>query len=491
LFGHAPAKGQQLEDHYFGSIPDRATSFMRELEVECWLLGVPIKTRHNEVAPNQFECAPVFEECNLAVDHNQLLMDVMEKVARRHNFRVLLHEKPFAGVNGSGKHNNWSLGTNTGKNLLSPGKTPKTNLQFLTFFINTIKAVNDNADLMRASIASANNDHRLGANEAPPAIMSIFIGSQLTQVFNDLEKKVKSGKMTPDEKTALKLGIGKIPDILLDNTDRNRTSPFAFTGNKFEFRAVGSSANCAGAMTVLNAIMADQLVEFKKEVDVLINKGVEKDEAIFQILVTYIKSSKRILFEGNGYGEEWVKEAARRGLNNIKTTPQALDAYVSNSSVKLFERHSIMSHREQEARHAIYLETYTKKIQIESRIIGDLALNHIIPTAIRYQNLLIDNVKKMKDIFDGGEFKKNAATQLEMIKEISERISTIKNSVDDMTEERKKANTIEDHKKQAVAYCEKVKPHFETIRYNVDKLELLIDDEQWPLPKYREMLFTK
>lgn len=491
LFGHAPAKGQQLEDHYFGSIPDRATSFMRELEVECWLLGVPIKTRHNEVAPNQFECAPVFEECNLAVDHNQLLMDVMEKVARRHNFRVLLHEKPFAGVNGSGKHNNWSLGTNTGKNLLSPGKTPKTNLQFLTFFINTIKAVNDNADLMRASIASANNDHRLGANEAPPAIMSIFIGSQLTQVFNDLEKKVKSGKMTPDEKTALKLGIGKIPDILLDNTDRNRTSPFAFTGNKFEFRAVGSSANCAGAMTVLNAIMADQLVEFKKEVDVLINKGVEKDEAIFQVLVTYIKSSKRILFEGNGYGEEWVKEAARRGLNNIKTTPQALDAYVSNSSVKLFERHSIMSHREQEARHAIYLETYTKKIQIESRIIGDLALNHIIPTAIRYQNLLIDNVKKMKDIFDGGEFKKNAATQLEMIKEISERISTIKNSVDDMTEERKKANTIEDHKKQAVAYCEKVKPHFETIRYNVDKLELLIDDEQWPLPKYREMLFTK
>lgn len=491
LFGHAPAKGQQLEDHYFGSIPDRATSFMRELEVECWLLGVPIKTRHNEVAPNQFECAPVFEECNLAVDHNQLLMDVMEKVARRHNFRVLLHEKPFAGVNGSGKHNNWSLGTNTGKNLLSPGKTPKTNLQFLTFFINTIKAVNDNADLMRASIASANNDHRLGANEAPPAIMSIFIGSQLTQVFNDLEKKVKSGKMTPDEKTALKLGIGKIPDILLDNTDRNRTSPFAFTGNKFEFRAVGSSANCAGAMTVLNAIMADQLVEFKKEVDVLINKGVDKDEAIFQVLVTYIKSSKRILFEGNGYGDEWVKEAAKRGLNNIKTTPQALDAYVSNSSVKLFERHSIMSHREQEARHAIYLETYTKKIQIESRIIGDLALNHIIPTAIRYQNLLIDNVKKMKDIFDGGEFKKNAATQLEMIKEISERISTIKNTVDEMTEERKKANTIDDHKKQAVAYCEKVKPHFETIRYNVDKLELLIDDEQWPLPKYREMLFTK
>ncbi len=491
LFGHAPAKGQQLEDHYFGSIPDRATSFMRELEVECWLLGVPIKTRHNEVAPNQFECAPVFEECNLAVDHNQLLMDVMEKVARRHKFRVLLHEKPFAGVNGSGKHNNWSLGTNTGKNLLSPGKTPKTNLQFLTFFINTIKAVHDNADLMRASIASANNDHRLGANEAPPAIMSIFIGSQLTQIFEELEKKVKSGKMTPDEKTALKLGIGKIPDILLDNTDRNRTSPFAFTGNKFEFRAVGSSANCAGAMTVLNSIMTDQLVLFKKEVDGLINKGVEKDEAVFQVLVGYIKSSRNILFEGNGYGEEWVKEAANRGLNNIKTTPQALDAYVSEKTLKLFERHQVMSHREQEARHAIYLETYTKKIQIESRIIGDLSLNHIIPTAIRYQNLLIDNVRKMKDIFNEAEFKTNASTQLEMIKEISERISIIKLSVEDMTESRKKANTIEDHKKQAIAYCDKVKPYFDTIRYNADKLELIIDDELWPLPKYREMLFTK
>ncbi len=491
LFGHASAKGQQLEDHYFGSIPDRATSFMRELEIESWQLGVPIKTRHNEVAPNQFECAPVFEECNLAVDHNQLLMDMMEKVARRHNFRVLLHEKPFAGINGSGKHNNWSLGTNTGKNLLSPGKTPKTNLQFLTFFINTIKAVHDNADLMRASIASANNDHRLGANEAPPAIMSIFIGSQLTQVFSELEKKVKSGKMTPDEKSALKLGIGKIPDILLDNTDRNRTSPFAFTGNKFEFRAVGSSANCAGAMTVLNAIVTDQLVHFKKDVDQLMNKGVEKDEAIFQILVDYIKSSKKILFEGNGYGEEWVKEAAKRGLNNIKTTPQALDAFVSPKTLQLFERNQVMSAREQEARHAIYLETYTKKIQIESRIIGDLSLNQIIPTAIRYQNLLIDNVYRMKELFNSSEFKSNALTQLEMIKEISERISVIKTSVDEMTEERKKANGIEDHKKQAVAYCEKVKPYFEKIRYNTDKLELIIEDELWPLPKYRELLFTK
>lgn len=491
LFGHAPAKGQQLEDHYFGSIPDRATAFMRDFECECWLLGIPVKTRHNEVAPNQFECAPIFEECNLAVDHNQLLMDIMEKVAIRHNFRVLLHEKPFAGVNGSGKHNNWSMGTNTGKNLLSPGKTPKTNLQFLTFFINTIKAVHDNADLMRASIASANNDHRLGANEAPPAIMSIFIGSQLTQVLEDLEEKVKSGKMTPDEKTALKLGIGKIPDIMLDNTDRNRTSPFAFTGNKFEFRAVGSSANCAGPMTVLNAIVADQLTVFKKDVDALIGKGVEKDEAIFQVLVGYSKQSRKILFEGNGYSEEWVKEAAKRGLNNIKTTPDALDAYVSEKSLKLFGRHHIMSEREQEARHAIYLETYTKKIQIESRVMVDLAMNHIIPTAIRYQKMLVDNVSGLKNIFDNAEYKKIATPQLEVIKEISEHVAVVKKNVEDMVEERKKANNISDHKKQAEAYCNKVKAHFDEIRYHVDKLELIVDDEQWPLPKYRELLFTK
>lgn len=491
LFGHEPAKGQQLEDHYFGSIPDRATNFMRDFEQESWLLGIPVKTRHNEVAPNQFECAPVFEECNLAVDHNSLLMDIMEKVARRHNFRVLLHEKPFAGVNGSGKHNNWSMGTNTGKNLLSPGKTPKTNLQFLAFFINTIKAVHDNADLMRASIASANNDHRLGANEAPPAIMSIFIGSQLTQVLEDLEKKVKSGKMSPDEKTALKLNIGKIPDILLDNTDRNRTSPFAFTGNKFEFRAVGSSANCAGPMTVLNAIMADQLITFKKDVDALINKNVEKDEAIFQVLVDYIKKSRKILFEGNGYGDEWVKEASKRGLSNIKTTPLALDAWVNDRTLKLFERLGIMTHREQEARHAIYLETYTKKIQIESRVMGDLAMNQIIPTAIRYQKMLVDNVSGLKNILDGKEFSKTAAPQLDMIKEISQHLTVIKQNVEDMIEERKKANTISDHKKQAVAYCDKVKAHFEEIRYNVDKLELIVDDESWPLPKYREMLFTK
>lgn len=491
LFGHIPSKGQQLDDHYFGSIPERATCFMRDFEIESLKLGIPIKTRHNEVAPNQFECAPVFEECNLAVDHNQLLMDVMEKVARRHNFRVLLHEKPFAGVNGSGKHNNWSLGTNTGKNLLSPGKTPKTNLQFLTFFINTVKAVHDNADLLRASIAGANNDHRLGANEAPPAIMSVFLGTQLSNVLDELESKVKSGKMSPDEKTALKLNIGKIPDILLDNTDRNRTSPFAFTGNKFEFRAVGSSQNCAGPMTVLNAIMTDQLIKFKKEVDALLHKNVEKDEAIFQVLRKCIVDSKKIRFEGNGYGEEWVKEAAKRGLSNIKTTPLALSAFVSKTTMELFERNHIMSEREQHARYDIYLETYTKKIQIESRVMADLALNHIIPTAIKYQGSLVQNVRGLKEIFAGEEFKKASQIQLDMISEISEHVNIIKTKVDEMTESRRKANALPDVKKQAIDYCEKVKSYFDVIRYHVDKLELLVDDESWPLPKYRELLFTK
>jgi len=491
LFGHAPAKGQQLEDHYFGSIPERATSFMRDFEIESLKLGIPIKTRHNEVAPNQFECAPVFEECNLAVDHNQLLMDVMEKIARRHNFCVLLHEKPYAGVNGSGKHNNWSMSTNTGKNLLSPGKTPKTNLQFLTFFINTVKAVHDNADLLRASIASANNDHRLGANEAPPAIMSVFLGTQLSNVLDELETKVKSGKMSPDEKTALKLGVGKIPDILLDNTDRNRTSPFAFTGNKFEFRAVGSSANCAGPMIVLNAIVADQLIQFKKDVDALISQNIDKDEAVFHILRKYIVESKKIRFEGNGYGEEWVKEAAKRGLSNIKTTPLALSAFVSKQTMDLFERHDILTEREQHARYDIYLETYTKKIQIESRVMADLAMSHIIPTAIKYQSSLIENVKGLKDIMNDSDFKKAGHIQLGMILEISEHINIIKTKVDEMIEARKKANVITDAKKQAIDYCDKVKCYFEVIRYHVDKLELLIDDESWPLPKYRELLFTK
>ena len=491
LFGHSPAKGQQLEDHYWGSIPERVAAFMRDFEFESHLLGIPVRTRHNEVAPAQFECAPVFEETNLAVDHNLLLMDVMEKVAMRHNFRVLLHEKPYAGVNGSGKHNNWSLATNTGKNLLSPGKTPKTNLQFLSFFVNTVKAVYEHADLMRASIASANNDHRLGANEAPPAIMSVFLGEQLSKVLDELEKAVHNGKMSPEEKTALKLNIGKIPDILLDNTDRNRTSPFAFTGNKFEFRAVGSSANCGWPMTVLNSIMAEQLMTFKKDVDALMNKKVEKDEAIFQVLKKYIIESKKIRFEGNGYGDAWKAEAKKRGLNNIPTTPGALDAMVSKKTLGLFENLGILSHREQEARYEISLETYTKKIQIESRIIADMVNNQIIPAALNYQKGLVESVKGMKDITTTAEFKTIAKTQLELIKEISERVTIIKNEAYLMTEERKKANNLDSAKKQAHAYCEKVKPYFESIRYNVDKLEGIVDDATWPLPKYREMLYLR
>lgn len=491
LFGHAPAKGQQLEDHYFGSIPERVLNFMRELEAECLLLGIPIKTRHNEVAPNQFECAPVFEEANLAVDHNQLLMDVMSEVADRHQFKILLHEKPFAGVNGSGKHNNWSLGTNTGKNLLSPGKNPKTNLQFLTFFINTIKAVHDYSDLLRGAIASAGNDHRLGANEAPPAIMSVFIGSQLSMILDELEEKVKEGKMTPDEKTDLKLGIGKIPEILLDNTDRNRTSPFAFTGNKFEFRAVGSSANCSWSMTIINLIVAEQLKKFRTSVDELIQKGNKTDEAIFKVLHTYIVSSRNIRFEGNGYGEEWVKEALRRGLNNFKTTPEALEVLTRKDTLELFERNAILSHREMEARHEIYLEMYTKKIQIESRVIGDLALNHIIPTAIQYQQTLIENARGLKELYEEKEYRELASVQLDTIREISTHIATIRNEVLTMIEERKKANNLTSAHKQAYDYCNKVKPHFDTIRYHVDKLELIVDDEHWPLPKYRELLFTR
>lgn len=492
LFGHAPAKGQQLEDHYWGSIPERVLSFMKDFEYESHLLGIPVRTRHNEVAPAQFECAPVFEEINIAVDHNQLLMDVMEKVAMRHNFRVLLHEKPYAGVNGSGKHNNWSLATNTGKNLLSPGKTPKTNLQFLTFFINTVKAVYEHADLLRASIASANNDHRLGANEAPPAIMSVFLGAQLNNVLDELEKSVSDKKLSPEEKTALKLSIGKIPDILLDNTDRNRTSPFAFTGNKFEFRAVGSSANCAGAMTVLNAIVAQQLGEFKKEVDGLMEKkNLEKDDAIFQVLKSYITESKKIRFEGNGYGDEWKAEAKKRGLSNIPTTPGALEAFISKKSINLFESMGILNHREQESRYEIYLETYTKKIQIESRIIADVVNNQIIPAALAYQKVLIDNVTGLKAILAGADFKNASDTQLELIKEISERVAVIKKAADDMTEERKKANNLDSAKKQAHAYCDKVKPFFDTIRYNVDKLENIVDDSTWPLPKYREMLYLR
>ncbi len=483
LFGHSPAKGQQLEDHYFGSIPERVYAFMLDFETESYKLGIPLKTRHNEVAPSQFECAPVFEEINLAVDHNALLMDVMDKVARRHNFKVLLHEKPYAGINGSGKHNNWSLSTNTGKNLLSPGSTPKSNLMFLTFFVNTIQAVFKHADLLRASIASASNDHRLGANEAPPAIMSIFLGAQLTRVMDEIVQSVHDKKMSPDEKTALKLNIGKIPEILLDNTDRNRTSPFAFTGNKFEFRAVGSSANCSNAMMVLNTIVANQLTEFKKEVDALIEKGSKKDEAILKVLRQYIVESANIRFEGNGYSDEWVKEAKRRGLSNIQTTPLALDAYVTKSSLKLFEEMNIFSHREAEARHEIMLEAYIKKIQIESRVMGDLVVNHILPAALKYQTQLAQNAGAMAAINMNADM-----TQLDTIKSISNHMNNIRGKAAEMIEARKKANKIESIRDKAIAYCDTVKPYFDVIREHVDKLEMIIDDELWPIAKYRELV---
>ncbi len=491
LFGHNPAKGQQLDDHYFGSIPERIHAFMRDFEYESHLLGIPVTTRHNEVAPNQFEAAPMFEEINLANDHNLLFMDIMEKTARNHNFRVLLHEKPFAGLNGSGKHNNWSLATDTGVNLLSPGKNPKSNLQFLTFFINTVKAMHDNADMLRASIASAGNDHRLGANEAPPAIISVFIGSQLSKVLDDLEKSIKAGKMTPDEKTQLKLNIGKIPEILLDNTDRNRTSPFAFTGNKFEFRAVGSSANCAVPMAALNTIMADQLTKFADAVDAQIAKGVKRDEAILKELQKTITASKKIRFEGNGYGDEWVKEAEKRGLSNIKDTPRALMLLRTKKVSDLYAKYGVLTERELEARVEIELEKYRMQIQIESRKCGDIAMNHIIPTALRYQSILIQNVRGLQEILPKATFTKAAAAQLSLIEEISERVDIIKSKVEEMIEERKKANKIEHAFESAVAYCDKVKPFLNEIRYQVDKLELIVDDELWPMPKLRELLFTR
>ncbi|MDA9311594.1 glutamine synthetase III [Polaribacter sp.] len=490
LLGHSPAKGQQLDDHYFGTIPARAMSFIQDLEQECMLLGIPVKTRHNEVAPNQFELAPIFEEANLAVDHNSLLMDVMEKVSKRHHFKVLFHEKPFAGINGSGKHNNWSLSSDKGVNLLSPGKTPMKNLQFLTFFVNTIKAVYENQELLRASIASASNDYRLGANEAPPAIMSVFIGSQLSAVLDELENVTK-GKLSPQEKTDLKLNIiGKIPEILLDNTDRNRTSPFAFTGNKFEFRAVGSWSNCATPMTVLNTIVAKQLKEFKNEVDQLIEtKNLKKDEAVFNVLREYIKASKKIRFEGDGYGDAWEKEAKKRGLSNNKTTPEALKVKISKAVIDLYEEMDVMSKVEIEARYEIELEEYTKKIQIESRVLADISRNHVVPTAIIYQNTLLENTKNLKEIF-GENFKNIAKEQIELIMIISNHITEINALVNKMTQERKNANK-QTGLKSAELYCNKVKPYFEEIRYHCDKLETMVDDNLWPLTKYRELLFTR
>ena len=489
VYGHAPAKGQQLDDHYFGAIPERVYAYMRDFEQESYRLGIPLRTRHNEVAPAQFECAPIFEEANLAVDHNTLLMDVMTRVAKRHNLLVLLHEKPFAGINGSGKHNNWSLSTDTGVNLLAPGKTPKTNLMFLTFFVNIIKAVHDYADLLRATIASAGNDHRLGANEAPPAIISIFIGKYLTDVLNQVETRV-SGHFDEQDEAILKLDIHKsIPELMLDNTDRNRTSPFAFTGNKFEFRAVGSAANCAGPMTTLNTIMAETLKNFKIEVDSLIDKGEKKEVAIMQVIQKHIVHSKAVLFEGDGYSEEWAKEAEKRGLENVKTTPLALDAFVTKKSKALFEENHIYSHPELEARHEIMLEAYIKKVQIEARVMGDMASTQILPSAVRYQNDIIKNIVGLKEV---GLPESSYANQKQILEVLSDHINIIADNVEKMIEARKVANEIEDMRAKAIAYCDDVKGnYFDIIRYHVDKLELMVDDNYWPLPKYRELLFLR
>ncbi len=489
VFGSGSAKNQQLEDHYFGSIPERIYAYMRDFENESYKLGIPLRTRHNEVAPAQFECAPIFEEVSVAVDHNSLLMDVMDRVARRHNLRVLLHEKPFAGINGSGKHNNWSMATDTGVNLLAPGKTPKTNLMFLTFFVNTIKAVHDYADVLRASIASAPNDHRLGANEAPPAIISVFIGQYLSKVLTDVKERVTS-KMDETDESLLKIDIHKsIPELLMDNTDRNRTSPFAFTGNKFEFRAVGSSANCANPMTVLNTIMAATLKQFKSEVDALIEKGEKKEIAIMHVIREYIVKSEKVLFEGDGYSEAWEKEAAKRGLPNVKTTPLALDAMVTKKAMSLFEDNGIYSHQELEARHEIELEKYIKKVQIESRIMAELATSQVLPAAIRYQNTLASNVKGLKE---AGLSEKSYKKQQEILEKISTHIAKISDAVEKMTEARKACNNLENTREKAIGYQSKVKDaFFDEIRYQVDKLELLVDDNEWSLPKYREMLFLR
>ena len=487
LLGAIPAKGQQLEDHYFGAIPDRALNFMIDLERESHILGIPIRTRHNEVAPCQFECAPMFEECNVAVDHNQLLMDVMEKIGKKHKLKVLLHEKPFKGVNGSGKHNNWSMSTDNGKNLLSPGKTPKTNLLFLTTFVNVIAAVAKYSDVLRAAIASAGNDHRLGANEAPPAIISVFIGKALTHVLNDVAEKVSDTKSNQLLTEDLKLHIhNQIPDILLDNTDRNRTSPFAFTGNKFEIRATGSSANCSSTMVVINTIVADQFLRFKTDVEALIVKeGEKKEGAIMRVLKNYIIESQNILFEGDNYSQEWADEAEKRGLKNVRTTPYALDFWMVKENVDVFARHGVLSEREMEARYDIFNHNYLLKVQIEGRLIGELCVNNIIPAAIQYQNNILDNILKMKSAgFDASMYK----AQSELVVDLSNHLAQVKSNVDAMIEARKVCNKIEENAPKAKAYCDQVVPFFDKIRYHADKLEQLVDNQLWPLPKYREIL---
>lgn len=491
LMGHESSKNQQLEDHYFGAIPTRVAAFMKDLEIESLKLGIPVKTRHNEVAPNQFELAPIFEECNLANDHNLLIMALMRKISRRHGFRVLLHEKPFKGVNGSGKHNNWSLGTDTGVLLMAPGKTAEDNLRFVTFIVNVLMAVYRHNGLLKASISSATNAHRLGANEAPPAIISSFLGTQLTQVLDHLEESSNDELIALSGKHGMKLDIPQIPELLIDNTDRNRTSPFAFTGNRFEFRAVGSEANCASAMIALNTAVAEQLIEFKSEVDALIAKGEPKVSAILDVVRKYIKESKPIHFDGNGYSEEWKAEALKRGLDCETSVPVIFDNYLKEESVKMFESTGVMTRKELEARNEVKWETYTKKIQIEARVLGDLAMNHIIPISTKYQSELIDNVYKIRSLFSEDKAVLLCGKDLDIIEEIGHRELAIKEKVEEMIEARKKANKIADEREKAIAYHDTVAPKFDEIRYHIDKLELIVDDQMWTLPKYRELLFIR
>ncbi len=489
LMGHESAKNQQLEDHYFGSVPPRVAAFMREVEFEAYKYGIPLKTRHNEVAPNQFELAPIFGETNLAIDQNLLVMSIMYKIAPKHHFKLLLHEKPFAGINGSGKHNNWSLGTDTGVGLFTPGKTANENLQFITFVVNTLMAVYKNNGLLKASIMSAQNAHRLGANEAPPAIISVFLGSQISSVLDKIEDSSEDDDITVDELQKMKLGVAHIPEVLIDNTDRNRTSPFAFTGNRFEFRAVGSSANCSAAMTALNASVAKQLIDFKKEIDEKMKAGMKKDQAIYDTLRLYIKECKAIRFDGNGYSDEWRKEAEKRGLDCETSVPVIFDAYTKKESIDLFSSINVLSERELHARNEVKWETYTKKIQIEARLLGDLSINHIIPVATQYQTVLLDNVYKLRGVFEEKQADELNKDDIALIVDIAKHISGIKTNVDAMVEERKVANKIENEREKAVAYHDKVLPYFDVIRYHIDKLELIVDNQMWPLPKYRELLF--
>ncbi|MDR1556056.1 MAG: glutamine synthetase III [Tannerellaceae bacterium] len=491
LMGHESAKNQQLDDHYFGAIPSRVSAFMKDLEYECYKLSIPVKTRHNEVAPNQFELAPIYEECNLAVDHNLLLMSVMKEVAERHHFRVLLHEKPFKGINGSGKHNNWSLGTDTGVNLLGPGKNATENFQFITFVSNVLMAVYKNNALLKASISSATNAHRLGANEAPPAIISVFMGTQISALLDKLEDSKGIHEIEMEEKKGTRLSLNYIPEILVDNTDRNRTSPFAFTGNRFEFRAVGSSANCAAAMLALNTAVAAQLIAFKEETDSLIAEGRSANEALFEVVRRNIRESKAIRFDGNGYSDEWKAEAARRGLDCETRVPLIFDSYLSRQSIGIFARTNVLNEVELQARNEVKWEQYTKKVQIEARVLGDLAMNHIIPVGIRYKGMLLDNVSKTKILYDEAKASEVAAQDKEIIDDITKHLNIIKQQVDEMVEARKEANKIENEREKALAYCEKIVPYLDEIRYHIDKLEWTVDDEMWTLPKYRELLFIR